>query len=95
MTTKGHTVVKTNRRRERRGAERPAVKPVVTVVDLGNGAIRIVNCAAAAKWAGVLQQSFASVVRRHYNQPKNPKSTFKSVESRVKEAYPELFAAAK
>ena len=59
---------------------------------MSDGSIRIINNSAGARWVGVSQQAFADVIRRHYTV-RRPFSTFKTVESRVKEAFPELFKA--
>ena len=83
-------VAKATKRPER--VSRPKTKPVVTVVPIGDGKLRIVNAAAGAAWAGVTRQAFSAVVRR-YLAPKPPKP--RTVWNRKKEAvfaaFPELF----
>lgn len=67
-------------------------KPAVFVEVLPNGKLRIYGAAAAARWLGVTQQSFDRVVRRHHTFiARKPKTVYKPVSARIKEAYPELF----
>lgn len=67
-------------------------KPSVFVEVLPNGKLRIYGAAAAARWLGVTQQSFDRVVRRHHTfVARKPKTVYKPVSARIKEAYPELF----
>ena len=66
-------------------------KPSVFVEILADGKIKVYGSSAAARWLGVTQQSFDRVVRRHHCPVIRPKTIYKPVSARIKEAYPELF----
>lgn len=64
-------------------------KPEVRIVKLNDGSFRLINICAAARWAGVSQQTFADILRRHL---RNRKSAAKPTpKEKVMSAYPELF----
>lgn len=65
-------------------------KPEVRIVELNDKTFRFVNICAAARWAGVSQQTFADVLRRHL---RNRKTVVRPTpKERILAAYPELFA---
>ena len=71
-------------------------KPVVTLIHRSdNDGISIINSSAAARFCGVSQQAFQRVVRtfirRMMDNTKSRQTIYRSVESVVKTAYPELF----
>lgn len=80
----------TTKRRKATPSRRQQAKPECRVIVLSDGSIRIINNVAAARWVGVSQQTFADIVKRHYNPPKHSHA-MRSPEARVKESYPELF----
>ena len=83
-------VAKATKRPER--VSRPKTKPVVTVVPIGDGKLRIVNAAAGAAWAGVTRQAFSAVVRRYLApKPPKPRTVWNRKKERVFAAFPELF----
>ena len=65
-------------------------KPLVQIVERGNGKIFIVGAQDAARFCGVSQQAFSRVVRTRYIQRIKPKSVWR-IEDKVRRIYPELF----
>ena len=66
-------------------------RPEVTVVDIGNGMVRIVNCAPAARYCGVSSQAFGRVIRRAIRNRQTGGEVFARVKDAVKRHYPEFF----
>ena len=75
-----------------KGAAQAVVKrPEITVVDIGGGLVRVVNCAAAAKYCGVSSQAFGRVIRRALRNKQTGGEVFARVKDAVKKHYPEFF----
>ena len=72
-------------------AQKNMEKPVVQLVKRPNGSLLILGCTEAAKFCGVSQQAFGRVVRAHA-VPKVKLRTIYTIERKVREKYPELFA---
>lgn len=66
-------------------------RPEITVVDIGDGLVRVVNCAAAAKFCGVSSQAFGRVIRRALRNKQTGGEVFARVKDAVKRHYPEFF----
>lgn len=66
-------------------------RPEITVVDIGGGLVRVVNCAAAAKYCGVSSQAFGRVIRRALRNKQTGGEVFARVKDAVKKHYPEFF----
>lgn len=66
-------------------------KPSLRIVENADGTFGFINICAAARWAGVSQQTFADILRRHLRDRKENRVAKLTPKEKVMSAYPELF----